>query len=131
MVEPFWALAIAARIRSSSFGEAAFALRTFAVTGWPASRSPTGEGWGQWWGLNPRPTVYETVALPLSYTGVDRPPLSKDRDRMRSLSAQKRTRQGKWRRTVSAVGSIEEEGIGTQLRRSVTQPPSATKGQKR
>src|SRR5215510_12774960 len=25
--------------------------------------------WSQWWGLNPRPTVYETVALPLSYTG--------------------------------------------------------------
>ena len=26
--------------------------------------------WSQWSGLNRRPTVYETVALPLSYTGV-------------------------------------------------------------
>src|SRR5688572_26572645 len=25
--------------------------------------------WSQWWGLNPRPTVYETGALPLSYIG--------------------------------------------------------------
>ena len=25
--------------------------------------------WSQRWGLNPRPTVYETVALPLSYAG--------------------------------------------------------------
>gem|GEM_PF-2620607 len=25
--------------------------------------------WSQWPGLNRRPTVYETVALPLSYTG--------------------------------------------------------------
>lgn len=25
--------------------------------------------WSQWWGSNPRPTVYETVALPLSYIG--------------------------------------------------------------
>ncbi len=24
----------------------------------------------RWWDLNPRPTVYETVALPLSYIGV-------------------------------------------------------------
>jgi hypothetical protein len=28
------------------------------------------EEWSQWSGLNRRPTVYETVALPLSYTGV-------------------------------------------------------------
>ncbi len=27
------------------------------------------EGWSQWPGLNRRPTVYETVALPLSYIG--------------------------------------------------------------
>src|SRR3954471_14361734 len=27
--------------------------------------------WSRWTGLNRRPTVYETVALPLSYTGVD------------------------------------------------------------
>ena len=27
--------------------------------------------WSQWWGLNPRPTVYETVALPLSYIGMN------------------------------------------------------------
>ena len=27
------------------------------------------ESWSQRWGLNPRPTVYETVALPLSYIG--------------------------------------------------------------
>ncbi len=27
--------------------------------------------WSQWSGLNRRPTVYETVALPLSYTGLD------------------------------------------------------------
>ena len=26
--------------------------------------------WSQRWGLNPRPTVYETVALPLSYFGL-------------------------------------------------------------
>jgi hypothetical protein len=26
--------------------------------------------WSQWPGLNRRPTVYETVALPLSYIGV-------------------------------------------------------------
>ncbi len=25
--------------------------------------------WSRWSGLNRRPTVYETVALPLSYTG--------------------------------------------------------------
>ena len=28
-----------------------------------------GEEWSQWSGLNRRPTVYETVALPLSYIG--------------------------------------------------------------
>jgi hypothetical protein len=28
------------------------------------------KSWSQWSGLNRRPTVYETVALPLSYTGV-------------------------------------------------------------
>jgi hypothetical protein len=27
--------------------------------------------WSQWSGLNRRPTVYETVALPLSYIGLD------------------------------------------------------------
>jgi hypothetical protein len=26
--------------------------------------------WSQWPGLNRRPTVYETVALPLSYIGL-------------------------------------------------------------
>jgi hypothetical protein len=30
------------------------------------------EGWSQWPGLNRRPTVYETVALPLSYIGFQR-----------------------------------------------------------
>src|ERR1051325_2793132 len=31
--------------------------------------------WSQWSGLNRRPTVYETVALPLSYIGItDRTP---------------------------------------------------------
>ena len=29
-----------------------------------------GTVWSQWSGLNRRPTVYETVALPLSYIGV-------------------------------------------------------------
>ena len=38
--------------------------------GWPASRSTKCEGWSQWSGLNRRPTVYETVALPLSYIGL-------------------------------------------------------------
>lgn len=33
------------------------------------ARKPLGEKWSQWSGLNRRPTVYETVALPLSYTG--------------------------------------------------------------
>src|SRR5437870_3270543 len=28
--------------------------------------------WSQWPGLNRRPTVYETVALPLSYIGIQR-----------------------------------------------------------
>jgi hypothetical protein len=28
------------------------------------------EKWSQWPGLNRRPTVYETVALPLSYIGI-------------------------------------------------------------
>ena len=28
-----------------------------------------GKEWSQWPGLNRRPTVYETVALPLSYIG--------------------------------------------------------------
>src|ERR1700760_1686762 len=28
-----------------------------------------GEDWSQWRGSNPRPAVYETAALPLSYTG--------------------------------------------------------------
>lgn len=28
-----------------------------------------GKEWSQWSGLNRRPTVYETVALPLSYIG--------------------------------------------------------------
>src|SRR5215469_14208010 len=32
-----------------------------------------GKIWSQWPGLNRRPTVYETVALPLSYIGVQRP----------------------------------------------------------
>ena len=36
----------------------------------PTVGSDRGEKWSQWWGLNPRPTVYETVALPLSYTGL-------------------------------------------------------------
>ena len=30
-------------------------------------------GWSRWSGLNRRPTVYETVALPLSYTGITAP----------------------------------------------------------
>ena len=30
------------------------------------------EPWSQWSGLNRRPTVYETVALPLSYIGLQR-----------------------------------------------------------
>ena len=30
-------------------------------------------GWSQWSGLNRRPTVYETVALPLSYIGLRKP----------------------------------------------------------
>lgn len=34
-----------------------------------AARVFASEGWSQWSGLNRRPTVYETVALPLSYTG--------------------------------------------------------------
>src|SRR5438874_10914288 len=29
-----------------------------------------GREWSQWPGLNRRPTVYETVALPLSYIGI-------------------------------------------------------------
>ena len=35
-----------------------------------AGESPS--EWSQWLGLNQRPTVYETVALPLSYIGVQR-----------------------------------------------------------
>ena len=31
------------------------------------------EYWSQWPGLNRRPTVYETVALPLSYIGIQKP----------------------------------------------------------
>src|SRR5262245_42199490 len=31
---------------------------------------PVPKSWSQWPGLNRRPTVYETVALPLSYIGV-------------------------------------------------------------
>ena len=34
-----------------------------------ACRGAEREGWSQWPGLNRRPTVYETVALPLSYIG--------------------------------------------------------------
>ena len=35
-------------------------------------------GWSQWPGLNRRPTVYETVALPLSYIGVPEAQLKPD-----------------------------------------------------
>ena len=35
----------------------------------PQEGSPLGSPWSRWSGLNRRPTVYETVALPLSYTG--------------------------------------------------------------
>lgn len=43
-----------------------------------------GEKWSQWSGLNRRPTVYETVALPLSYTGLCR--VVRDRTRRRESS---------------------------------------------
>ncbi len=32
-------------------------------------RGPCSNGWSRRWDSNPRPTVYETVALPLSYFG--------------------------------------------------------------
>ncbi len=32
--------------------------------------SERGKSWSRWSGLNRRPAVYETAALPLSYTGV-------------------------------------------------------------
>lgn len=35
----------------------------------PTSCGPSPRSWSQWPGLNRRPTVYETVALPLSYIG--------------------------------------------------------------
>ena len=35
----------------------------------PEPFGPRGATWSRWRDLNPRPTVYETVALPLSYTG--------------------------------------------------------------
>ena len=35
----------------------------------PISRYEQQDWWSRWSGLNRRPTVYETVALPLSYTG--------------------------------------------------------------
>ena len=57
----------------------------------PASLSSTKSGWSQWWGLNPRPTVYETVALPLSYIGL-RASLS-----MTSLDRSRDVGLGSWR----------------------------------
>jgi hypothetical protein len=46
-------------------GVIAFVAGLPAVAGRQAS-----ESWSQWPGLNRRPTVYETVALPLSYIGL-------------------------------------------------------------
>ena len=38
--------------------------------GFPSRWFSKASAWSQWPGLNRRPTVYETVALPLSYIGV-------------------------------------------------------------
>src|SRR5690349_3281109 len=60
--------------------------------------------WSQWPGLNRRPTVYETVALPLSYIGVPiaaRPALAKDARRLQTAFLITRRREKgkrtKWR----------------------------------
>ena len=44
-----------------------FKTRRPLISHYPLTRRP--EVWSQWPGLNRRPTVYETVALPLSYIG--------------------------------------------------------------
>ena len=47
------------------------ALETVFTREGPQRENPVNIGflWSRWSGLNRRPTVYETVALPLSYTG--------------------------------------------------------------
>jgi hypothetical protein len=45
-------------------------LYPFELWGQAISKPKRDEEWSQWPGLNRRPTVYETVALPLSYIGL-------------------------------------------------------------
>ena len=51
--------------------------------------------WSRWWGLNPRPLLYESTALPLSYIGFKSRPSGLSYIVVRRQNDNKRAKKGK------------------------------------
>src|SRR5258707_12841634 len=73
--------------------------------------------WSQWPGLNRRPTVYETVALPLSYIGTFvRQPELLPSETANTLSFQQQTRKPKRRSTTPVSAALLAQARARHIR---------------